>query len=414
MRGRGWNRAEQIQRVRDRIWHYLSPAVGHERDLFFEAAALLQLRETDVLKLARVHFLLSEEVGVLLDEIPVLLRRLATTSANVEEYSAERVRGAIRWPSTIAARLATGLPHMYVTAPARRAYQTNENELLVFVLDAVRSTARELGWHGTSGIGQVTRHRGQEAQRLLSHRQLLEIERRPPMPRSVARVRSGRNRRRYGSVLNAYELHRKTLGELDRATIRELVERDALAIVKDEVLFEVLCIFDIVDALRELGWKVQPLYLFSGKLRLRAKRGAEQLKVWYQTTPREFRARSQSVEVLRRHGVAAQPLRPDFVIRHLRFTGDSPRWLIGEIKLFRQRPEDGARAALQNLFAYRQAYRDVLDRSDTPQYGWGICWGAGLEPVQGEVLLSTPDHVRHALELSLQSMNGRPNTPTVA
>src|SRR4051794_39982412 len=135
MRARAWIRKHEIERVKDRIWNYLTPAVGHEDQLFLEAAALLQMDEPDVAMLGRVHFLLSDEVRQLLDDVPRLLRRLATTTANLEERSAERIRGAIRWPETLVERYATGVRNMYVTAPARRAYQTSENELLVFVLD---------------------------------------------------------------------------------------------------------------------------------------------------------------------------------------------------------------------------------------------------------------------------------------
>ena len=83
-------------------------------------------------RLGRLQFLVSDESGALLQQLPFLVRRLATTTASEEEWSAERIRGAIQWGRTIGVRQATGIPHMYVTSPARRAYQTPENELLVY------------------------------------------------------------------------------------------------------------------------------------------------------------------------------------------------------------------------------------------------------------------------------------------
>ena len=73
-----------------------------------EAAALLQMTETDVLTLGRLHFILSEEVAAFLDDLPSLTRRLANTTAHEEEVSAERIRGAIRWGRTVVARQRPG------------------------------------------------------------------------------------------------------------------------------------------------------------------------------------------------------------------------------------------------------------------------------------------------------------------
>ena len=90
--------------------------------------------------------MIRTELGALLAQLRFLARRLATTTATKEEWSAERIRGALQWGRTIGVRQATGIPHMYVTAPARRAFQTAENELLVTVLDAVIALGRETGW----------------------------------------------------------------------------------------------------------------------------------------------------------------------------------------------------------------------------------------------------------------------------
>ena len=100
---------------------------------------------------------------------PFLVRRLATTTANEEEWSAERIRGAIRWGRTIGVRQATGIPHLYVTAPARRAFQTAENELLVTVLDAVVLLGRQSGWHRSESadVGKLISSRVAEAERWL-------------------------------------------------------------------------------------------------------------------------------------------------------------------------------------------------------------------------------------------------------
>ena len=136
-------RAEQLRRIRDRIWLHLSPTAEFIEEVAPDAAALLQLGEIDLRQLARLHFVASREVGALLDALPRLIRRLSTTSVADEEWSTERLRGAVQWARTIGARAATGTPALYVIAPTQRAYQTPENELLAFVLDAISRLGRE-------------------------------------------------------------------------------------------------------------------------------------------------------------------------------------------------------------------------------------------------------------------------------
>ena len=74
-----------------------------------EAAALLQMPELQVRALAQIQFVLSRQVAALLDAMPQLVRRLATTTVNEEEWSVDRVRGPIQWAPILSGRLTTGL-----------------------------------------------------------------------------------------------------------------------------------------------------------------------------------------------------------------------------------------------------------------------------------------------------------------
>ena len=80
-----WIRSAAIEAVRDRIWKYLSQSSVSEK--FLEASALLQMDEADLMALGRIHFVLSDEVGRLLEDLPYLIRRLPTVSIAEEERS---------------------------------------------------------------------------------------------------------------------------------------------------------------------------------------------------------------------------------------------------------------------------------------------------------------------------------------
>jgi hypothetical protein len=326
----------------------------------------------------------------------LLLRQLATTTAHQQEHSAERVRGAILWGSTIAARAAGGLPHLYVTAPARRAFQTPENELLVFVLEAIARLGEQTGWHHSDGEGiqQLVSDRTAAAQRWLQARMLGEVQRRPPTPRSMMRVRTGRHHRHYRHAVSTWERYCSLIAQMDRTQLRELIESTAIVTRQDPTLFELLCTFAVIDALRTCGWHPGPLRLFRGQLRLAAQRGDQRLDLWYQTTPRALAVSSRYTQVLRQHGFThVIGLRPDMILR--RATDDRERWLLIEVKLYDQ-VQDGARAALQNLLAYRRAFDARLEGSDGV-YGLGISWGADLQPKPAEIMLCTPDTIPAAI-----------------
>src|SRR5258708_1160126 len=79
----------------------------------------------------------------------------------------------------------TGLPIIFVTAPAARVYQTAENELLVHVLDAVAAAGRSSGWaeSRTHEIpGAKVRERLSAAQKWQQNRMLHGVERVRPTP----------------------------------------------------------------------------------------------------------------------------------------------------------------------------------------------------------------------------------------
>lgn len=401
MRTLPWDRQARIDELRGRIWRYLTPTVDVEQ-VILEAAALLQMEEIDVLTLARLHFLLSEEVRDLLAGLPDLVRRLATTTAHEEEWSSERVRGAILWGRTLGARTATGLPHIYVTSPARRAFQTPENELLVFLLDQVVEQGREGRWsdQAPTGIGKTVSERMSLASRWRLHRTLASVERRAPTPRRISRVRMGRHRRAYGGALRAYEVFRSLIAQLDREAVKEAVERRALATRNDGTLFELLCTFELVDALERRGWALERLGLVRGSLRLRGthQRGGE-LELWYQRLPPTLSRTSLYASVVARHDLGHSRLRPDLVLRWAR-EGGPRKWLLVEAKMGTRRTvADSARRALLDLFGYRRDFNEVL-ADGTAVYGLGVAWGAELGPASGtEVVLTTPDHLTEALEV---------------
>jgi hypothetical protein len=370
-----------------------------------EAAALLQMPPSELLTLAQAHFILSSDVLRLLAGMSGLMRRLATTTVDEEERSADRIRGPIQWGPTLAAQTATGVRHIYVTAPARRAYDTPENQVLVAALSAIVEVGRRTGWDrlGEKHLAGEVRRRLDEAQQWLSSRALSGIIPIPPSPRTLNRVSTGRARQRYQHAVDVVRRHQTMVRRLDPVAIRSAVERHALVTSNDDVLFELLCGFAMERALRRDGWTVSAPGLLPARCFLTAQRNGARLDIFYQRSPPALGKGAVYDRVQRDHKFpTVSRLRPDFVVR---VNGtEEDRWIVVEVKGGPKRDvKDSARAALLDLLAYRHNYHAQITGS-SGAYGLGIAWGAQLDPVAtSEVLLCSSDRIGLALQLLTSS-----------
>lgn len=398
---RDWSRSECIKEVRSHIWKYLSPSSLFDGSGLLLAGALLQWPLAEASRLGELQFLLCQEVGDFLSNLPVLTRQLANSSELEEEPGGDRLGGFVDWEESITRRRITGNPYERVTFSARRVYQTTENEILVHVLDAVVTLGERSDWgRGKSDHEPVKliRDRLAEAKRLQQNRSLAEVDRIPPKPQAVTRVRRGRNHVRYAQVLRAYDKLEGLVEQLDRKEVQKAVEEAGLVTATDSILFELRIAFGIIDGLNELGWTMNFITLFEGQVHTtgRASDGRI-LEFWYQGSPKELTDSAQYQRILKAHHFdRATPLRPDVVLRWTDFCGQR-RWLLVECKLIKPDARRGAREALQDLLTYRANYESLLSGSKAP-YGLGITWGQGLKPESGSgIMLCTPDTLLEAL-----------------
>jgi hypothetical protein len=392
-----------IDRIRADVWRFVTAAAQREDDVLLEAGALLQMRPGEVRTLGRIHFLLSEEVGRMLARMPRLVRRLTTTTTPEEEASAERVRGPVRWGETLARRAATGLPHLYVTAPARRAFQTPENEVLVHALAAIGEVGRATGWHESSvaEAGATIRERVEQSDHWLQTRMLSGVEHRPPGPQVQARVRTGRAARRYQAALDVTRAHAELVGRADRKAVQHAIRNVALVTRRDEVLLELLTAFQLERSLRDLGWQISMPGLVGGGLLLKGTSRGRRLEVFYQHTPAELSQDSRYRLIQQAHPFErVGGMVPDFVFR-IRDRSSDVRWVLVEVKGGDSAVHQLARRAIRDLLAYRRAFDTVLGGGAAP-YGLGVAWGSELEPSRSaEIVVSTPDKITESLQLVL-------------
>lgn len=206
--------------------------------------ALLGLSADVVDQLAGVLVATCEEAELLLETMPRTLRNLRTAIGSNHERCVGEIRGAVQWSETFAAQASSlGNRDVFICASAQRAYDIDENKVLVGALRAVADAGRgidSVDEQSYSDEGLVrARHNARLARRYLDHRTLeqVRLDGRPDR-RAVKRTRGGKNSAPYRPALAMLERVAEplTLAELapycDRRT---RVQHALLAAVIDDL-----------------------------------------------------------------------------------------------------------------------------------------------------------------------------------
>jgi hypothetical protein len=166
------------------------------------------------------------------------------------------------------------------------------------------------------------------------------------------------------------------IGELSLLDAQSVLE-DGLLVPSDDVLFELVVAFDVIDALVEAGFRVAAEGLAiveTGSRRPLATLscGARTARVWWQRSPRTVGVASTSrySAIRLAHGLSASSLRPD-VLLHL---SEADGLLLFEVKQTSV-GDDRVRQSLLDALAYLYDFQDDLRDRPRP-WGVAVAWGA--------------------------------------
>jgi hypothetical protein len=161
---------------------------------------------SDAHHLVDLRFITSAEVDAMLDRMHETLRALSIATTSSPTRSVGEVRGPVLWSETIAARSASpGAHDVFICASPVKAYDTEENRVLVHALLRVRDAARtaDPAAHPTGPEADLrrARHNGTRAIRALEHRTLASVSKSRPDGRALHKARSGAKARSYRSAV---------------------------------------------------------------------------------------------------------------------------------------------------------------------------------------------------------------------
>jgi hypothetical protein len=191
----------------ERLWGRLS----RPYDTATTVDALLGLSPDVVEQLVGVLVATCDEAEALLEQMPKTLRRLRSSVGVNNDRCVGELRGPIQWSETLAAQASSlGNRDVYVCASTRRAYDIEENRVLVGALRAVAAAGASVDSvsdesYEDEGLRRA-RHNAKIARRFLDHRTLeaVRVEGRPSA-RAIKRTRSGKTRAAYRPALAMLE-----------------------------------------------------------------------------------------------------------------------------------------------------------------------------------------------------------------
>jgi hypothetical protein len=152
----------------------------------------------------------STEAQVLLDGMPATVRSLATSLQAHNERCIGELRGPVLWSETMSARASSfGDRDLFICATPSRAYDIDENRVLVAALRVVRDAGRDATDRATGPLEdpvlRLARKVGSAAGRWLDHPSLSPISAVKPTPRALRRTRSGKHRKTYQPALEVLD-----------------------------------------------------------------------------------------------------------------------------------------------------------------------------------------------------------------
>ena len=240
-----------------RLWFHLAQPF----DPVAIAGALAGIPHPAARHLVALKVAASSEADQLLARMHETLRSLSVNTSFSPIRCVGDIRGPVLWSETVAARSASpGAADVHVCASPSKAYDTDENRVLLQALLRIRDAARMVEHPAEddpdAGTVRRARHNGARAIWAIDHRAMATVTRGRITRRGIQRARTGTKARTY----------RPAVAFLERAR-QPLTPNDLIPLCDVRTLAQHRVLAAIIHALNEAGRPLPPLRLDNGVLR---------------------------------------------------------------------------------------------------------------------------------------------------
>ncbi|MBZ2165895.1 hypothetical protein [Methanobacterium spitsbergense] len=382
-----WDKKEVYEYIKPRLWLYLFRESSPKLKINPEN---LEIGESHIDILKRVHFLLSAEVKDLVNILPQLMRNLSHSTQKEVIRSQGIIKGRIDWNLTYKERYGSGYndKSIFMCKPASRMYDLPENQILKYILTNIAEIAEtfqfikpeeniEIEYLKDNWQDDIigSNHTIKKALNNIYIQNLTKTKR--IKPRDLQRLRTHRNRIYRNEILKCYELYDKIFHNNQLETIKSLIGNQLLKPTKEEDLYEIYALFHIID---QLGTKQKNtpnstldinLIMAHQKKPYTAQYQDPEttIKIYYQQIPCPLAQNSQYKDILKKYSLNVRSRLPDIILEIEQ--KNKIQYKIIEIKLTERR--EYIVDSMYKLLGYLKDFEKCINNSNNPK-GILIIW----------------------------------------
>lgn len=398
------------------LWRYIQKN-SYEKtpeDLFLQ---LSQLSHKDLLLLANIHFILSDDAQNLMGKIaPAILSCLSKTSINNTNINRGKINGRISWGKTYAARAVYGGdPSVFAVNQRSSVFDLPENRVLLHMIQQTTKVARyfsNVDSNDETDIFDVSSNKkwtdktsrlAIQGTKFLKNPYIRQIGELPHLTEKVIEETAKARGQWYSLLSNVASVFYRSLQNPFEFLTYKLGGK-ILEPLNRNTVYEIAVLFKVIRSAAKAGWTEQRVGLIGGTSNIISvmRKGPNILKVYYQGIPKCFAVVSKYGELMSKYGLSEGLRRPDIVLEWS--NASEHRYCIIEVKRSSQREylADGG----YKLLGYLKDYESVLNKTVMPQ-GLLVGWSRISDQVPtlgSEVYISSWANLDNNLQVVLKNI----------
>lgn len=342
----------------------------------------LKRRELNIL--ADIHFLLSDEVKYLLNEIaPKIISRLSKESINEHILYRNNVRGRINWHRTINARAAAGYDKtLFVYTRKAQIFDLPENRLFLYIVKYINEKARnfiiedflKLTWYDEvenyeKWVDKI-KVIALKTTFILRNPIISKIGNLPELSIKIIELTKKCRNSIYKELAKIAErlAYRQNTPVL---FLKEELKGNILEPLNKDTLYEIAVLFKTLQTALECGWKEERVGLIGGSSKSISKltKGNLKLRLYYQKMPSNMASISKYGDIMTDYGLSEKLRRPDIILEFS--NGRKKNYVIVEVK--RSQKRDYLVDGTYKLLGYLKDF-ELLNNENSKIRGFLVGW----------------------------------------